>query len=156
MLTGSIKLRTKIRWSTAAFFFLSGIISATWASRIPEVQQKFNLSDAQWGGVLFALPVGLVIGLPISSWLIETFTSARMMTVEELFLPCCFSLCAWLLTFYPLLSSFFVLASPVVCLRCLLTQILSRCKTFMKNLLSHLFMVYGALPVFVRRPLVLS
>lgn len=81
MLTVPLKLRTKIRYSTAAFFFLSGIISATWASRIPEVQHKFNLSDAQWGGVLFALPVGLVIGLPISSWLIEKFTSARMMTV---------------------------------------------------------------------------
>jgi MFS family permease len=76
-----IKLKRKIRWSTATFFFFSGIISATWASRIPEIQHKFQLSDAQWGGVLFALPMGLVSGIPLSSWLIEKFTSSRMMTV---------------------------------------------------------------------------
>jgi MFS family permease len=82
MLSVPIKLRTKIRLSTAAFFFLSGIISATWASRIPEIQEKFLLSESRWGGVLFALPAGLVAGLPVSSWLIEKFTSARMMTVS--------------------------------------------------------------------------
>jgi fucose permease len=97
MLSVPLKLRTKIRWSTSAFFFLSGSISATWASRIPEIQQKFHLQDAQWGGVLFVLPVGLVAGLPISSWMIEKFTSARMMTVGGVF----FSLLLCLLGFAP-------------------------------------------------------
>jgi len=75
----SIKLKTKIRWKTAVFFFLSGIISATWASRIPEIQNKFHLSNAQWGGVLFAIPAGMVTGLPISSYIIEKFTSGKVM-----------------------------------------------------------------------------
>ncbi len=81
MQSASINLRTKIRLSTAIFFFLSGIVSATWASRIPEIQQKFQLSDAEWGGVLFALPLGLITGMPLSSWLIAKFSSSKMMTV---------------------------------------------------------------------------
>lgn len=81
MLPATKKLLAKVRWSTAAFFFASGVITATWASRIPEIQHKFNLSDAQWGGVLFALPLGLVTGLPVSSWTIAKFTSGKVMTI---------------------------------------------------------------------------
>jgi MFS family permease len=79
MQSASIKLRRKIRWRTAAFFFLSGIVSASWSSRIPEIQDKFHLSNGQWGVVLFAIPVGMVTGLPISSYIIEKFTAAKVM-----------------------------------------------------------------------------
>jgi predicted MFS family arabinose efflux permease len=81
MQSASVKLRRKIRWSTTAFFFLSGIVSATWSSRIPEIQDKFHLSNTAWGGVLFAIPVGMVTGLPVSSYIIERFSSAKIMTV---------------------------------------------------------------------------
>jgi MFS family permease len=81
MQSASIKLRRRIRWRTGALFFLSGIISATWSSRIPEIQDKFHLSNAEWGAVLFALPAGMVSGLPISSYIIEKFTSAKVMIV---------------------------------------------------------------------------
>lgn len=66
------------RWLTAVFFLLSGLVSATWASRIPDVQQQFRLNDAQWGQVLFALPAGLITGLPVSSWLVARFGSRNM------------------------------------------------------------------------------
>lgn len=81
MQSAAIKLRRKIRWSTVAFFFLSGIVTATWSSRIPEIQLKFHLSDAQWGVVLFALPLGLVTALPLSSWFIAKFSSSKVMTI---------------------------------------------------------------------------
>jgi hypothetical protein len=55
-----MNLRSKQRWSVAGFFFLSGILTATWNARIPDVQQNLLLNNAQWGTVLVALPAGLV------------------------------------------------------------------------------------------------
>jgi len=66
------------RIAVAAFFFLQGFIFASWASRIPDIQQKLQLSEAGWGSVLFALPLGLMVGLPVSGWLVARFGSRRM------------------------------------------------------------------------------
>lgn len=68
----------KQRWKTGVFFLLSGLIAATWSSRIPEVQKKLELQDAAWGTVLFALPAGLVSGLLLSSWLISRFGTKKI------------------------------------------------------------------------------
>ena len=76
--------KNKIRWSTAAFFFLSGIITSTWSSRIPDIQKELHLSNAELGGVLFAISAGLVTFLPISSWLVARYTSAKMMTISTI------------------------------------------------------------------------
>lgn len=76
--------KEKLRWITLVFFFLSGIITATWASRIPDVQTKLGLNDAQWGAVLFALPVGLVAGLPLSSWLVAKYGARKIMVMSSL------------------------------------------------------------------------
>lgn len=67
------------RWITAVFFFLSGLISATWSSRIPDVQQHLHLNDAQWGRVLFAIYAGLICGLPVSSWMVARFGARTVM-----------------------------------------------------------------------------
>jgi len=86
-----IKTRSKLWWSTTAFYFISGIITATWASRIPDVQQKFALSDATLGLVLFSLSAGLIMGLSIASWLVEKFGATRVMnltTIGYLILLC--------------------------------------------------------------------
>ncbi|WP_207493451.1 MFS transporter [Aridibaculum aurantiacum] len=76
------KTRSKLRWTTTVFFFISGVVTATWASRIPEMQQKFRLNDAEWGMVLFAMSIGLAAGLSVASWLVEKFSSPRMMTIS--------------------------------------------------------------------------
>jgi MFS family permease len=75
-------VRNKIRWTTAAFFFFSGIITSTWSSRIPDIQQQLHLSNAELGAVLFAISAGLVAALPISSWLIAKYSSVKMMTIS--------------------------------------------------------------------------
>src|SRR4051812_48115303 len=72
--------KRKQRKTTAVFFFLSGIMTATWSSRIPDVQQKLGLNDASWGTVLVAVPVGQVTGLLFSSWLVTKFGSRRTVT----------------------------------------------------------------------------
>jgi fucose permease len=74
------KKRTQ-RWIVFAFFFISGILTATWSSRIPEVQQNLHLSNAALGTVLFAIPVGLLTGLTVASWLVASFGSKRVLLV---------------------------------------------------------------------------
>ena len=58
------------RVAVSAFFFLFGFLFASWASRIPAIQQKLGLSETELGLVLFSLPVGLLVSLPISGWLV--------------------------------------------------------------------------------------
>lgn len=73
-----------MRWRVAGFFFISGIITATWNSRIPDVQDHLQLGDAAWGVVLSALPLGLIVGLPVSSWLVARFGTAAVTTITSI------------------------------------------------------------------------
>ena len=93
MLSGTLS-KEKLRWITLVFFFLSGIITASWASRIPDVQNKLNLNDAQWGLILFALPLGLVIGLPISSWIVAKYSARKIMVISSVLFAFIFFLLA--------------------------------------------------------------
>ena len=93
MLLGTLS-KEKLRWITLIFFFLSGIITASWASRIPDVQNKFSLNDAQWGLILFALPLGLVIGLPISSWIVAKYSARKTMIISSILFAFIFFLLA--------------------------------------------------------------
>lgn len=63
------------RVAVATLFFLQGFCFATWASRIPTIQQSFQLSDGQLGLILFSLPVGSMIALPLSGWFVTHFGS---------------------------------------------------------------------------------
>ena len=75
------------RIAVSGFFFIAGITFATWASRIPDIKTSLQLSDAALGGVLFALPVGLMMSLPISGWLITKYGSRKMLITGALFYP---------------------------------------------------------------------
>ena len=74
--------RRKERWITLIFFILSGILTATWSSRIPEVQQRLGMNNAAWGTALFIIPVGLITGLSFSSWLVARFGTRRIMVLS--------------------------------------------------------------------------
>lgn len=67
------------RTAVAAMFFMAGLCFASWASRIATIQQKLSLSDAQLGGVLFALPVGLMLSLPLSGWAVTKVGSRKVL-----------------------------------------------------------------------------
>ena len=67
------------RWAVAAIFFASGLTFASWASRIPEVQAMHHLSNGELGGVLFALPAGSLISLPLWGWMIAKYGSKTML-----------------------------------------------------------------------------
>jgi MFS family permease len=65
----------------AIFFFVSGFGFYTWASRIPTIQQELHLNEAQLGAVLFALPIGLMVTLPVTGVLLSRFDSRRIMMI---------------------------------------------------------------------------
>lgn len=79
--------RTK-RMAVAAFFFIAGLCFASWASRIPDIKNKFQFNDAELGALLLALPVGSVLCLPFSGWLVNKFGSRRIVTIAVGFYPC--------------------------------------------------------------------
>src|SRR5215216_2213489 len=68
------------RLAVGCLFFLQGLCFASWASRIPTIQQNLNLTDTTLGIVLFALPVGSMIALPFSGWLVTKFGSKKIAT----------------------------------------------------------------------------
>ncbi|ADY53435.1 major facilitator superfamily MFS_1 [Pseudopedobacter saltans DSM 12145] len=68
-----------IRTACSIFFFISGFGYASWASRIPTIQQQLNLNEAQLGTVLFAMPVGLLLTLPLTKYLLRKYSSNLIM-----------------------------------------------------------------------------
>lgn len=76
------------RIAVAAFFFIMGFCFASWASRIPVIQQKLGLTETQLGLVLFALPIGLFISLPVSGWLVSRKGSKKVICIAALSYAC--------------------------------------------------------------------
>jgi len=66
----AIAPKTVLRIAVGAMFFMAGLCFASWASRIATVQTKLGLNDAALGAVLFSLPIGLMLSLPFSGWII--------------------------------------------------------------------------------------
>lgn len=73
--------RQKARLAITLFFFISGFGFASWASRIPDIQHKLGLNEAQLGSILFALPLGLMCTLPVTGALLQRYSSRNIMMV---------------------------------------------------------------------------
>jgi len=63
------------RIAVSTLFFCAGFCFASWASRIPDIQQKLNLNEAGLGMVLLSLPVGLMVSLPVSGFVVARYGS---------------------------------------------------------------------------------
>jgi MFS family permease len=66
------------RFAVSAIFFMHGLCFASWASRIPTIQENLKLSASMLGGILFALPLGFFISLPFAGWLISKAGSKKV------------------------------------------------------------------------------
>ena len=96
------------RIAVGSLFFLAGLCFSSWASRIPGIRQKLNLSDAQLGIVLFALPVGLLISLPLSGWLINKSGSKKIILIAILLYSVVLSVIGFANTIFQLTLSLFI------------------------------------------------
>lgn len=77
-----MELKIKQRISLSAYFFLSGICFATWASRIPTIKTFYSLNEAELGNLLFIMPISSLIGLPFSGWLVSKFNSRNPLIIS--------------------------------------------------------------------------
>lgn len=68
------------RLAVSWYFLCCGLIFSTWASRIPATKDFFGMSEARLGGVLFMLPFGSLVALPIAGWAVHRMGS-RLMTL---------------------------------------------------------------------------
>ena len=88
----SIEIKTPqkriTRIAVSSFFFLAGLCFSSWASRIPNIQQKLHLSNAALGGVLLGLPAGLLTSLPIAGWLVAKFSSRPVAIIAAILYAC--------------------------------------------------------------------
>jgi MFS family permease len=71
--------KKRIRWAVAMVYFCMGLCFASWASRIPDIKTYLQLSDGMLGTILFALPAGQFLMMPISGKLVTRFGSSQML-----------------------------------------------------------------------------
>ena len=69
------------RVSVCAFYFVHGLVFASWASRIPDIKQALCLNDAQLGSVLLIIPVGEFVTMVLSGYLVSRYGSRRMLLI---------------------------------------------------------------------------
>ena len=67
------------RLATTVFFFISGFGYSSWASRIPAIKEQLHLSEAEFGAVLFAFPIGLLLTMPFTGRILNLFSSRYCM-----------------------------------------------------------------------------
>src|SRR4051812_33152204 len=75
------------RIAVSGFFFLAGLTFSTWASRIPDIKAALHLTEAGLGVVLFALPVGQLVSLPLSAWASSRFGTRSVMLIAAVLYP---------------------------------------------------------------------
>ena len=72
-------------WALFTFFFLPGLLMASWASRTPAIRDVLSVSTAEMGEVLFGLSVGSMSGILSSAWLVKRFGARKVIRASMSF-----------------------------------------------------------------------
>jgi MFS family permease len=72
--------RSTMRIAVSAFYFCMGFSFASWASRIPDIKTKLNLSEGELGSILLALPIGQLLMMPVSGRLVTKYGSKTILS----------------------------------------------------------------------------
>ncbi len=102
----------RVRVATSFFFFGMGFCFSSWASRIPDIKTFLNLSEAELGTMLFALPIGQLIAMPFSGKIVAHYGSKIIAIYGLILYAICLSLLGltsdkWQLAFGLFLFGFF-------------------------------------------------
>lgn len=77
--------KERIRYAVLSFFLAQGLCFSSWASRIPDVKAMFDVYDVfYWGLVLFLIPVGKFVAIPLAGFLVSRLGS-RIMVQASVF-----------------------------------------------------------------------
>lgn len=77
--------KERIRFAILTFFFAQGLCMASWASRIPDFKDIFAANYTfYWGLILFMIPVGKFVAIPLAGYLVSKLGSRSMVQVSIL------------------------------------------------------------------------
>ncbi|MGF7445355.1 MFS transporter, partial [Klebsiella michiganensis] len=65
-------------WALFMFFFIPGLLMASWATRTLAIRDLLALSTAEMGIVLFGLSIGSMSGILCSAWLVNRFGTRKV------------------------------------------------------------------------------
>ncbi|WP_429184311.1 MFS transporter [Lelliottia sp. 489] len=65
-------------WALFMFFFIPGLLMASWATRTPAIRDILSVSTAEMGIVLFGLSIGSMSGILCSAWLVKRFGTRKV------------------------------------------------------------------------------
>lgn len=75
------------RIAISCFFFIQGLTFASWASRIPDIKNALELSDAALGAILLSLPIGQFFALALSGYLVTRYGSRIVLVTTSILYP---------------------------------------------------------------------
>lgn len=77
--------KERIRYAVLSFFLAQGLCFSSWASRIPDIKEIFDVNYAfYWGLVLFLIPVGKFVAIPLAGYLVSRCGSRAMVQASVL------------------------------------------------------------------------
>ncbi len=99
------------RLAVNIIFFLNGFVHANYFSRLPRIQNLFDINDGVVGLVLLSSAVGALIAMPFTGWLILRNGSRRVTIFSAFFYCSLIPFIPWLptATLWPLIFLFFLL-----------------------------------------------
>lgn len=75
--------RERICFAVLSFFLAQGLCFSSWASRIPDIKEFFTVNDTlYWGIVLFMIPVGKFVAIPLAGYLVSKLGSRIMVQIS--------------------------------------------------------------------------
>lgn len=75
------------RLAVNIYFGVNGFVYANWASRIPAIQDQYELSNQQLGIILLAHAVGAFLAMPFTGFLINRYSSRKITMLSGLIFP---------------------------------------------------------------------
>lgn len=99
---------TQSRIAVLGMFFINGALLANWISRIPQVQDRLDLSEGQLGLVLLGVSAGVLTALSGAGGLIARFGSRRVTVAAAIVLALLLIPLAWMPTSVALWLNLFV------------------------------------------------
>jgi MFS family permease len=74
----------RARYAALSFFLAQGLCFSSWASRIPDIQGVWGMGYGVWGLILFLIPAGKFIAIPLAGYLVSKLGSRIMAPVSIL------------------------------------------------------------------------
>ncbi|MBS7333247.1 MAG: MFS transporter [Weeksellaceae bacterium] len=98
----------QIRLAVTIFYFCTGLIFSSWASRIPTIKNKLGISEGELGSLLLVMPIGEIITLALVGKMVALYGSKNVFRLGILGY-------ALLLLAIPFATTFWSLAAILTC-----------------------------------------